>query len=472
MKELLAITLLLPAAVSAQAKKPNVVLIFVDDLGYGDIGPFGQEFIKTPNLDRMAAQGRKFTDFYSSFSVCSPSRASLMTGSYPIRISIPRVFFPDDIYGMNPKEITLAEVLKEQGYATMCIGKWHLGHKPEFMPTRQGFDHFVGTSHSNNNWIDPQAPIAKNAKLHDGWTVEKIRAAEPSPHVIPLYRDEEVVEYPIDQDRLTRVYTEESIKFIKANKGRPFFLYLPHTMVHGPMAASKDFRGKSQWGLFGDAVEEVDWSTGQILKTLRSNGLAENTIVIFTSDNGPWLNKKQSQGSAYPLRGSKGNTYEGGMRVPTIMWWPGTIPAGTVCREVAGTIDIMPTLARLAGTTEPRDRVIDGHDIRPLIMGVEGARSEKDTVGYYYYGGGSKLQAVRLGKWKLRLTRKGPELYDLEADIGEQNNLAKQQVAVVEHLSKMMEEFDQELKANPRPAGAEGGRDVFEMPRMSDKKLR
>ncbi|OXU16030.1 sulfatase family protein [Sedimentisphaera salicampi] len=445
-------------------KKPNFVIIFIDDMGYGDIGPFGQKVIKTPNLDRMASEGMKFTSFYSSFPLCSPSRVSLLTGCYPIRVSIPRVFFPDDIYGMNPKEITIADVLKDQGYATMCIGKWHVGHKVEFLPTRQGFDHFVGLSHSNNNSLDPTAPIAEDANLHD-WTRKRIKTEKLEKNTVPLYRDEEVVEYPVNQDTLTKLYTNEAIKFMETNKDRPFFLYLPHTMVHGPLAASADFRGKSKGGLYGDAVEELDWSTGQILDFLREKGLDENTYVIFTSDNGPWLTPDLSQGSPGPLRSGKGSTYEGGMRVPTIMWWPGTIPAATVCDEVAGTIDMMPTLARLAGTNEPGDRIIDGHDIRPLIMGNEGAHSAKDSTGYYYYGHGSRLQAVRLGKWKLHRARGKHELYDLEADIGEQNNLAEKEPERVKRLTTMMNEFDAKLKANQRPAGAEGGKDTFDISR-------
>ena len=454
------------AAAPVPARKPNFVIILIDDMGYGDIGPFGQKAIKTPNLDRMAVEGRRFTDFYVAYPLCSPSRAALLTGCYPIRVSIPRVFFPDDIYGLNPKEITIAKVLKTQGYATMCIGKWHLGHKVEFLPTRQGFDHFIGLAHSNNNSLDPKAPIAKNANMH-GWTPERIKNEVLPENVVPLYRDEEVVEYPIDQDTLTGRYTREAVKFIDANKDHPFFLYLPHTMVHGPLAASAAFRGKSKGGLYGDAVEELDWSVGQVLDTLRKNGLAENTFVLFTSDNGPWLTPNRTQGSAGPLRDGKGSTYEGGVRMPTIMWWPGTIPAGTVCKEVTATIDMMPTLARLAGTTEPKDRVIDGHDIWPMITGEQGARSEKDKTGFYYYGNGSRLQAVRLGKWKLRRAGQGPELYDLEADIGEQNNLADKEPAMVERLSAMMRKFDADLKAHQRPAGMEGGGEALEIPRQA-----
>jgi arylsulfatase A len=449
-------------------EKPNFVIIFIDDMGYADIGPFGQKEIKTPNLDQMASEGMKFTSFYASFPLCSPSRVSLLTGCYPTRVSIPRVFFPDDIYGLNPKEITIAEVLKEQGYATMCIGKWHVGHKLEFLPTRQGFDHFVGLSHSNNNSLDPTALIASNVKLNEGWTMERIKTEELPNRVIPLYRDDEVAEYPFDQDFMTSIYTEEAVKFIETNKDRPFFLYLPHSMVHGPLAASPAFRGKSAGGLYGDAVEELDWSVGQILDILRENGLAENTYVLFTSDNGPWLTPELTQGNPGPLREGKGSTYEGGVRVPTVMWWPGTIPAGTVCDEVAGIIDMMPTLANLAGTSEPKDRIIDGHDIRPLFEGEKGARSKKDSTGYYYYGHRSRLEAVRLGKWKLRSAGQEVELYDLEADIGEQNNLAEKEPEIAERLLEMMNKFDAELKANQRPAGAEGGKDVFEIPRQRD----
>lgn len=456
-----------PAAAQAAARKPNFVIIFIDDMGYGDIEPFGQKVIKTPNLNRMAAEGRKFTDFYSANPVCSPSRAALMTGCYPTRVTVPRVLFPDDKCGLNPKETTIAEVLKGQGYATACFGKWHLGHKPEFLPTRQGFDSYLGIPYSNDMKLDPLAPVAKDAQLH-GWTPEKIKASLfDKGGVVPLYKNEELIEYPIDQDTLTGLYTKEAIKFIEANKEKPFFLYLPHSMVHVPLAASAGFRGKSPRGLYGDAVEEVDWSVGQILETLRKSGLAENTFVLFTSDNGPWLIMKENGGSAGPLRDGKGTTYEGGMREPTLMWWPGTIPAGTVCQEVAGTIDMLPTLTRLAGAGAPQDRVIDGHDIAPLIKGAPGAKSEKDTTGYYYYNG-TNLQAVRLGKWKLRHAGQNPvELYNLETDIGEQTNLAEKEPAVVAKLTGMMQKFDEERKAHQRPAGVEGGGEALEIPRLT-----
>ena len=452
------------AAAPAAGKKPNFVIIFIDDMGYGDIEPFGQKVIKTPNLNRMAAEGMKLTDFYSANPVCSPSRAALMTGCYPTRVTVPRVLFPDDKCGLGLKEITIAKLLKDQGYATACFGKWHLGHLPELLPTRRGFDHYLGIPYSNDMTIDPLAPLAEGAALHEGLTPETVKAVKPRGGVVPLYRDDKLVEYPVDQDTLTGLYTKEAIKFITENKEKPFFLYLPHTMMHVPLAASRAFREKSPRGLYGDAVQEVDWSVGQILETLRKNGLSENTFVLFTSDNGPWLIKGKDGGEAGPLRDGKGTTYEGGMREPTLAWWPGTIPAGSVCGEVAGTIDMLPTLATLAGTKPPQDRVIDGHDITPLLRGVKGAKSEKDKTGYYYYNG-TTLQAVRLGKWKLRKAGANPtELYDLSADIGERNNVAEQNPDVVQRLAAMMEQFDRELKANQRPASLAGGGESLTVP--------
>ncbi len=444
---------LLEVAVQAAspAKKPNIVLIFTDDQGYQDIGCFGSPLIKTPNLDRMAQEGRRFTSFYSANSVCSPSRAALLTGCYPNRVGIDNVLFPKDTKGLNPKEITIADMLKEQGYATACIGKWHVGHHPEFLPTRQGFDSYFGIPYSNDMPIDTKAPLAKDVKLNHGFTVEKVRSQKkPNRTQTPLMRDEEVIEYPVDQSQLTQRYTKEAIKFIANNKDKPFFLYLPHTMPHIPIFASERFKNKSARGLYGDVIEEIDWSTGEILKMLKLSGLDENTLVIYTSDNGPWKLKSGHGGCALPLRGYKFQTYEGGMREPTIMRWPGKIPAGTECSEIAATIDLLPTFAGLTGAKVPTDRVIDGKDVWPLMAGKRGAKTPHKA--YFYYRS-TRLEAVRCGDWKLRRFKKEIELFNLADDIGEANNLADKHPDIVKRLTKIMEEFDRDLRANSRPAG-------------------
>jgi len=329
------------------SKSPNFIIIFTDDQGFEDIGCFGSPKIKTPHLDKLAAEGRKFTSFYSANSVCSPSRASLLTGCYPVRVSIPGVLFPRHEIGLNPDEITIADLLKSKGYATSCIGKWHIGHKPKFLPTRQGFDSYYGIPYSNDMTIDPEANLAADIKLREGFTLDRIRNEKPKKDFVPLMRNEEVIEYPCDQTTLTKRYTEEAVKFIEENKNKPFFLYLPHTMPHIPLFASEKFKGKSERGLYGDTIEEIDWSVGEIMKSLRDNNLDENTLVIYTSDNGPWKLKGGRGGSAHPLRGFKFQTYEGGMRVPCIMHWKGKVLAGSSCDEIAATIDLLPTIAGL-----------------------------------------------------------------------------------------------------------------------------
>ncbi len=360
---------------------PNVIIIFADDLGYGDLACYGSEKNRTPNIDRMAAEGIRFTDFYVSSGVCSPSRASLMTGCYPRRVNMHvngrpfgvvgrQVLFGASNKGLNPDEITVAEILKSKGYATACIGKWHLGDQEPFLPTRQGFDTYYGIPYSND--------------MDYSWCP------------VPLMRDEEVIEAPADQNTLTKRYTEEAIRFMEENKDRPFFIYLPHAMVHDPLHVSDAFRGKSKNGILGDAVEEVDWSVGQINEYLKSNGLDKNTLVIFTSDNGAPGSQERSNA---PLSGSKGSTQEGGMREPCIMKWPAQIPAGMTTSELATTMDIVPTLANLVGFEYPDDRIIDGHDIREL-MTVKGATSPTEVFYYYQL---EQLQAVRAGEWKLLL---------------------------------------------------------------------
>ena len=435
------------------SKSPNFIIIFTDDQGFEDIGCFGSPKIKTPHLDKLADEGRKFTSFYSANSVCSPSRASLLTGCYPVRVSIPGVLFPRHEIGLNTDEITIADLLKSKGYATSCIGKWHIGHKPKFLPTRQGFDSYYGIPYSNDMTIDPEANLAADIKLREGFTLERIRNEKPKKDFVPLMRNEEVIEYPCDQTTLTQRYTEEAVKFIEENKNKPFFLYLPHTMPHIPLFASEKFKGKSERGLYGDTIEEIDWSVGEIMKSLKDNNLDENTLVIYTSDNGPWKLKGGRGGSAHPLRGFKFQTYEGGMRVPCIMHWKGKVPAGSSCDEIAATIDLLPTIAGLSGAKMPNDRTIDGKDIWPLIAGKKGAQTPHEI--YFFYKG-NKLESARQGKWKLRRSGKKSqlvELYDLDSDISESKNLAKENEILVNEMINKMNLFDEKLKKNQRPAG-------------------
>ncbi|MEM6278010.1 MAG: sulfatase [Verrucomicrobiota bacterium] len=416
--------------------RPNFIIIYCDDLGYNDIGPFGSEKHRTPNLDRMAEEGRIFTDFYVTSGVCSPSRASLMTGSYPQRVGLHEneegrwVLFPGNSRGLNPDETTIAEVLRDAGYITAIVGKWHLGDQPEFLPTRHGFGSYFGIPYSNDMGHKDR----------------------PDPYVyppLPLLRDEEVIEEEPDQAQITKRYTEESIKFIEANKDKPFFLYLPHTMPHWPQYSSEDFAGKSANGPWGDTVEEIDWSTGQILETLRNHGLDKKTIVIFTSDNGGAMNHGASN---TPLSGGKGSTMEGGQRVCMVSWGPGMIPAGTKCSELATTMDLLPTFAGMAEAELAPERVIDGKDITPLFTGEEGATTPHEAFFYYYRG---QLEAVRSGPWKLRvahtpLRRKNSEelpaaLYHLETDVAEKKDVLADNPDVVVELQAHAERIRAEL---------------------------
>ncbi len=423
------------------SNKPNLIIIFTDDQGYQDIGCFGSPNIKTPNLDKMALEGMKFTDFYSAAAICSPSRAALLTGCYPPRVSITKVLFPNDNIGLNPKEITIADILKSRGYSCACIGKWHLGHLAPFLPTNNGFDSYFGIPYSN----DMDGVKDKNKNLDRAW-----REKDYSPWNVPLMRNELVIERPADQTTLIERYTQEAISFIRQNRNKPFFLYLPHTMPHIPLFVSDKFFIKDSKKAYKVTIEQIDFSVGQILKTLKKTGLDKNTLVVFTSDNGPWLSKKHHGGSALPLRDGKFSTYEGGMREPTIMRWPGKIPANKACREVCGTIDLLPTFAELAGAKAPSDRVIDGKDISSLMFAKPGAVSPHKA--YFYYRG-NNLEAVRKGRWKLRRSKKNVELYNIKADISEKKNLADQMPEKVTQLTNIMKEFDSELKANTRPAG-------------------
>ena len=442
------------AEAPGKERPPNFIIIFTDDQGYQDLGCFGSPDIATPCIDKMAAEGTRFTSFCVAAPVCTPSRAALLTGCYPQRVCLPNVLFPGSKVGFSDGEVTLAELLKARGYATACVGKWHLGHLPQFLPTRHGFDSYFGVPYSNDMSVDPTMAVADDVVWREGMTLERMRSEKPKRDWVPLLRGEKVVEYPADQTQLTTRYTEEAIKFITANRDKPFFLYLPHTMPHIPLFVSERFKGKSKRGLYGDVIEEIDWSTGQVLDAVRKLGLAENTCVVFTSDNGPWLIMKQNGGSALPLRDGKGTTYEGGMRVPCVMWWPGRIPAGKTCGEFASTLDILPTFARLAGTEAPKDRIIDGKDIWPLMAGAEGAKSPMEAF-FYYRGYG--LEAVRSGKWKLHLARKvgggkgkaaqerPAALYDLEADISEKNDVAAANPEVVKRLEELAERCREDI---------------------------
>ena len=433
-------------AAATSARPPNVVVIFIDDLGYGDIGPFGATKQRTPHLDRMAKEGMKLTSFYAT-PVCSVSRAQMMTGCYGARVSVPGVYFPGQSVGLNPSEVTVAERLKEKGYVTQMVGKWHLGDQPEFLPTRQGFDHYFGIPYSNDMFK---------------------KSAETKVPVVPLLRDEKVVELMDGegQRRMVELYTKEAVDFITRSKDRPFYLYFAHNAVHTPIWPGAAFAGKSQNGRFGDWVEEMDWSVGQVLDALRSQGLDKDTLVVFTSDNGPWLIKGADGGSAGPLRGGKGSTWEGGVRVPTLAWWPGRVPAGSVNDAVAATIDLLPTFVALVGGAVPTTPVIDGRDITPILLG----QSKESAREAHYYFSGYDLQAVRQGRWKLALapqsdglgknaakTAPGLRLYDLDAEIGEQTDVAARHPEVVAKLKALADKMSAEIggraPAARRPAG-------------------
>jgi arylsulfatase A-like enzyme len=422
------------------ASPPNFVIIFIDDMGYGDIGPFGSKINRTPHLDRMAKEGRKLTSFYVASSVCTPSRAALMTGCYPQRVGLERgsghiVLFPGDHHGLNPEEITIAETLKSAGYATGCFGKWHLGDQPQFLPTAQGFDAYYGIPYSNDMW-----PPLKRFKCPN----------------LPVLRDSKVVEIINDMDgqaTLCKKFTQAATEFIRSNKSQPFFVYLPHAFVHAPRQASPEFMDKDKT-VEQAQIEEVDWSVGQVLKTLRDEGLAENTLVLFTSDNGP-----AGRLSAGPLRGRKGSAYEGGHREPTILWWPGTIPAGSSSNELTTAMDLHPTCAKLAGANMPTDRVIDGKDIASLLLGEPNAKTPHSR---FFYQQGGRVAAVRSGHWKLFV--KG-ELYNLEVDLGETKNVAQANPAVVARLQNLLADFQKDLASNSRPVGlAENARTLVPRP--------
>ena len=451
--------LFLLLAAAAAAEKPNFIVIFADDLGYGDLASYGHPTFQTPHLDRMAAEGARFTDFYVPMPFCAPSRATLLTGRYPFRNGVTRNPTPDrgiNDYGLPASEMTIAAALRKEGYATTAIGKWHLGHKPEYLPIRRGFDSYYGILYSNDMFP------------------------------VQLVQDDRVVEYPVVQGTLTKRYTEKAIEFIEANKEKPFFIYLPHAMPHKPLAASEDFyTPETPEDLYGDVIRELDWSVGQILAKLRELNLAERTLVLFTSDNGPFYG-----GNTAGLRGMKGRSWDGGIRVPFIAWWPGRIPKATVSRELCASIDIFPTILKLAGAELPGDRVIDGRDILPLMT----SRDAKTPHEAVFAMRGGRLALVRSGRWKLHVREPGPTqmfprdwvdprrpdgvtiiapfeqatpyqypgvmtgdpagmmmLFDLHTDPAEQHNVAAEHPDVVQRLHAMFEELDSVASEVPQP---------------------
>ncbi|MEQ1853320.1 MAG: sulfatase [Chthoniobacteraceae bacterium] len=445
--------LLLLAALTLHAadRPPNVVIIFCDDLGYADIGPFGQKGFATPNLDRMAVEGRCLTNFHVSSAVCSASRSALITGCYHSRVGIHGALGPGAKVALQPAEMTIAEVLKQRGYATGMSGKWHLGDRPEWMPLAQGFDEYLGLPYSNDMW--PHHPQAKPG-------------AYPP---LPMYEGEKVIIPAMtheDQNQLTTRYTERAVAFIERNKDRPFFFYLAHSMPHVPLHVSDKFAGKSGAGLFGDAIQEIDWSVGQVLDALKRAGVDDNTLVIFTSDNGPWLSYGDHAGSAGPLREGKGTSWDGGTRVPCVVRWPGKIPAGSKTDTIAMTIDLLPTLAALTGAKLP-ERKIDGIDVWPILSGAPDAKNPHAAYATWYAR--NELQSVTDGQWKLvfphtyrsavgmpRATGgipslykpakvEKPALYDLTADVGETTDRAAEHPEVVAKLSKFADQMRGEL---------------------------
>ncbi len=442
-----------PWSASAAVRPPNIVIIFIDDQGYADIGPFGAKGYSTPNLDRMAKEGRIFTNFHVPQPVCSASRAGLLTGCYPNRIGIHGALGPSAKHGIADSEMTIAQLVKQKGYATGMAGKWHLGTPKQFLPTHHGFDEYLGLPYSNDMW--PLHPEAK-------------KGAYPP---LPLIEGDQVIKTDLgheDQNFLTAQYTERAVKFIEKNKDRPFFFYLAHSMVHVPLHVSDRFRGKSQQGLYGDACMEVDWSVGEVLAALKRTGVDDHTLVIYTSDNGPWLSYGNHAGSAGPLREGKGTCWEGGTRVPCVMRWPGKIPAATQSGEMLMTIDLLPTIAKLTGT-EPAKHTIDGLNVWPLIAGEKGAKNPHDGYAFYYEQ--NALQAVSSsdGRWKLQLphsyrtlggrpggtngipakyeNRKlaAAELYDLQNDVGETKNVAAANPKIVKQLEAFAEKMRAEL---------------------------
>lgn len=429
-------------------RPPNIIYIFADDLGYGDIGIFGALDIQTPNIDRIAIEGIKFTDFYSASSVCSPSRAGLLTGRMPQRMGINQVFFPESFTGMSPKEITIAELLKEKNYATGIVGKWHLGHQYKFLPLQQGFDSYFGIPYSN----DMESVV--------------------------YMRDNEVEVFDVDQKYTTRTYTEEALQFIEENKNKPFFLYLAHNMPHVPIYASDVFVGSSSRGLYGDVIQEIDWSVGQILDKLDALHLMENTLIIFSSDNGPWLVMEDYGGSAGRLREGKQFTFEGGMRVPTVAMWKGKITPNTVSNDVASQMDWFPTIAQITEINIPNDLIIDGYDISKVLFNT-GKRQDST----YLYFDGENIQCYRNGDWKIKMPYNGFSgnqykkavaahdklLFNIKLDPGEKVNLYDTEPEMFDKLKKEMDRKYKDLGELPPSLVVRSAQDKSHFDHLNNK---
>ncbi|MDG1896726.1 MAG: sulfatase [Fuerstiella sp.] len=443
-----------------ETTKPNFVIIFADDQGYGDLGCFGSTKIKTPNIDRMAKEGRRFTNFMVASPVCTPSRAALLTGCYPKRIGMHQhVLFPASTRGLNPTEHTIADQLKSLGYATACFGKWHLGHHPETLPQKNGFDTYLGIPYSN----DMNHPDNKGKPRIPSDDLWRDQASAVTKWNTPLMENEKIVELPVDQRTVTRRYTDRAINFIEQHKEEPFFVYLPHSMPHIPLYVPDDVYDPDPANAYTCVIEHVDAEVGRLMNTIRELKLSDNTYVIYTSDNGPWLQFKNHGGSAGPLREGKGTTFEGGQRVPCVMWGPGRIPAGTECGDVVATIDMLPTIAALTHSELPADRKIDGMDMSHKILNTDGDANRDE---YLYYTSQGQIEGIRHGKWKLlikakrrnRNKKKAPaapptiHLFDLVADVGEKNNLAEEQADIVGRLTTRMKQLDGEITTNARKA--------------------
>ncbi len=414
--------------------RPNVIIIYTDDLGYGDLSNYGNPTLHTPELDKMVTQGMKLSQFYVAAPVCTPSRAALLTGAYPKRVGLEKgVLFPSSKTGLNPEEKTIAEILKEKNYATACIGKWHLGFQEKFLPVNQGFDVFYGIPFSNDMSRKEQDIYGnKNYK----WQ-------------LPLMSQKDTIELDPNQQQFTKRFTYKAVDFIEKHKNNPFFLYLAHPMPHIPIYASDKFKNTSVRGKYGDTVEEIDWSVGEILKALKKHDLSRNTLVVFASDNGPWKVFKTDGGSAGPLRGGKGTTWEGGVRVPCIVWWPGKIPSGAFQTKVITNMDLLPTIASLCGADLPK-KEIDGVDVSSALLGE---KQKEESKPFLYYSSKGELQGIRKGKFKLLIIENDTFLFDLESDISEAYNLAERLPEKAIALKKIMLEFDANLTRNKREVG-------------------